>query len=370
MHVAPRPDADADPLYGIRLGLTGALSLAAIPLLDPVLPTVVAALPVGLIAAQRQTFSLVRIGAGPAAAAVLAILMAWFVIWLQPLPVVYAGAMWLVYLAGFGMILRTGAAPGMLLVIMGVLFSVVGMNGAAAVAVLRNEFILAALLTLAIAPLVYALCPLRADPPHVDPPVPGGGNLVTGAAIRASVLLALSFWLYAVMPPSDLMMAIMAAMVLVFPTRRAVFFEARQRLRATLYGGALAAIVLALFLLSPHLPVLLGLVFLAGLWVGQQVLFAPRPHMAYQNAYPAAMALIAGALSTQNAADAILSRIGLTLVGAFAAAFAVALLDQLVNWRADAAQPQQPATAAPRRLDTRQQRPEIETAGQGAGPAR
>ncbi|MCB1310614.1 MAG: FUSC family protein [Sedimentitalea sp.] len=333
MYVAPRPDAVEDPLYGIRLGLTGALSFAAIPLLDPLMPTIVAALPVGLIAAQRKAFAPARILAGPIAASVMALLMAWFVTWVQPMPVVFAGAMWLVYFAGFGMILRTGAAPGMLVVIMGVLFSVVGMSGAAAVTVLRNEFILAALLTLVIAPLVYTVCPARTGVPHADQPTPGQGNTALGAAIRASVLLALSFWLYAVMPPSDIMMAIMAALVLVFPTRRAVFFEAGQRMRATLYGSALAAIVLALFLLSPNLPVLLGLIFLAGLWVGQRMLFDPRPHMAYQNAYPAAMALIAGALSTQDPADAILSRIVLTLTGAFAAAFAVALLDQVTNWR-------------------------------------
>ncbi|TDA83366.1 FUSC family protein, partial [Halomonas marinisediminis] len=88
----------------------------------------------------------------------------------------------------------------------------------------------------------------------------------------------LSFWLYAGMPPADIMMAIMAALGLVFPTRRAVFFEAGQRMRATLYGSALAAIILGVFLLSPHLPILLGLIFLAGLWGGQRMPFDPRPH--------------------------------------------------------------------------------------------
>ncbi|ABV94028.1 conserved hypothetical protein [Dinoroseobacter shibae DFL 12 = DSM 16493] len=335
MYVAPRPDAAEDPLYGIRLGLTGALAFAAIPLLDPVMPTIVAALPVGLIAAQRRAFSPVRVFAGPIAACIIAVLMAWFVVWLQPMAVVYAGAMWLVYFVGFGLILRTGAAPGMLIVIMGVLFSVIGMSGAAAVEVLRNQFILGALLTLVIAPLVYAICPTRTAAPQVDAPRPEQGNVVVGAAIRAFVLLGLSFWLYAVMPPSDIMMAIMAALVLVFPTRRAVFFEAGQRMRATLYGSALAAIILGVFLLSPHLPILLGLIFLAGLWVGQRMLFDPRPHFAYQNAYPAAMALVAGALSTQDPGAAILSRVVLTLVGAFTAAYAVALLDQLTDWRQD-----------------------------------
>lgn len=36
-----------------------------------------------------------------------------------------------------------------------------------------------------------------------------------------------------------MMMAVIAAMVLVFPTRHAVFSEAAQRIRATFYGCAL-----------------------------------------------------------------------------------------------------------------------------------
>ncbi|MFD0858274.1 FUSC family protein [Roseovarius aquimarinus] len=333
MYVPPRPSPEDDPHYAIRLGLTGALSVAAIPLMEPNMPTIMAALPAGLIAAQRKAFNPVLVIAAVVAVCILATLMAWVVNLLQPLPVIYAGAMWLVYFLGFGMILRTGAAPGMLLVIMAVLFSVVGMNGSAAVAMMRAEFFSASLVGLVVIPLAYALVPARTRQIHVAEPVPPGGDAVVGAAIRASVLMALTFWLYAVMPPSDIMLAIMAAMVLVFPTRQAVFFEAGQRMRATLYGSALAVAVVAVYPLSPKLPILLGLVFLAGLWVGTKVLYDPRPHMAYQNAYPAAMALIAGALSTQDLGQAVLSRVLLTLVGAFTAAYAVALLDSVTGWR-------------------------------------
>ena len=100
----------------------------------------------------------------------------------------------------------------------------------------------------------------------------------------------LIFWLYLVMQPADMMMAVIAAIVLVFPTRRAVFFEVQQRIRATLYGGAIALAVLALFTLSPHLPVLLGLIFLGGLWLGNQMLPGPYPSMVYQYAYSVALA--------------------------------------------------------------------------------
>ena len=135
------------------------------------------------------------------------------------------------------------------------------------------------------------------------------------------------------MQPSDMMMAIIAAMVLVFPTRHAVFSEAMQRIRATVIGSGLALGMLAIYTLSPHLPVVLGLIFLIGLWLGHKMLSGRHPSMVYQYAFSVALALIAGALSTQDAGYAVFTRIVLTLTGALAAALAVAVLDGLTGWR-------------------------------------
>jgi hypothetical protein len=333
MYVTPRPNVHDDPLFAVRLGVVGMLAYAAIPLLNPVLPPIVAALPVGLIAAQRKAFNPLRAIAGPVALIVLTYVMAWLVNQLRPMPLVYVGAMWLTYFIGFRMILQSGAQEGMLLVIVAVLLSVMGMNGSATVDAMRDGFVQAALVALVLGPLAYLLFPARTAELHVDDPVPGNGNVTLGAAIRASVLLGLSFWLYAVMQPSDMMMAVIAAMVLVFPTRRAVFFEARQRVRATFYGSAVGFAVLTLFTLSPHLPILLGLIFLGGLWLGGRMLYGTHPSMVYQYAFSVALALIAGALSAQDPAYVTFTRIVLTLTGAFVAAFAVALLDALSQWR-------------------------------------
>lgn len=265
--------------------------------------------------------------------AVMTAVMTQVVEWLRPMPLVYVGAIWLVYFAAFLMILRTGAQVGMLIVVVAVLMSVMGMHGTATVEVLRDGFFQASLVALVLGPLVYVLFPSRTRAQHVDDPRPGGGNAAVGAAIRASVLMALSFWLYTVMQPSDMMMAVIAAMVLVFPTRHAVFSEAAQRIRATFYGCALGLAILGLFTLSQHLPVLLALIFLDCLWLASKMLRGPHPSAVYQYAISVAMSLIAGALSTQDAGYAAFTRIMLTLAGAFAAAGAVALLDALTGWR-------------------------------------
>ncbi len=84
MYVTPRPNVDEDPLYAVRFGVTGALAYAAIPLFDPALPPIIAALPVGLIAAQRKAFNPVTAIAGPIALIVLVYIMTWLVELLRP----------------------------------------------------------------------------------------------------------------------------------------------------------------------------------------------------------------------------------------------------------------------------------------------
>ncbi|WP_226781030.1 FUSC family protein [Oceaniglobus trochenteri] len=332
MYVMPRPQVSEDPLYAVRLGLTGMLAYAAIPLLDPALPPIIAALPLGLIAAQRKAFNPVRALAAPIVVIVLVYVMTWFVEQLRPLPVVYVGAMWATYFLAFRVILQTGAPFGMLIVIVAVLMSVMGMHGTATVEAMRDGFVQAALVALVIGPLVYLVLPARTREQHVDEPVPTTGNLEMGAAIRATVLLALSFWLYSVMQPSDMMMAMIAAMVIVFPTRHAVWWEARQRVRATFYGTGVAFVVLGLFTMSAHLLTLLGLIFLAGAYFGSKMFTGRHPSMVYQYAFSVTLSLVAGALSTQDPGYAAFTRLVLTLAGAFSAAFAVALLDAATGW--------------------------------------
>ena len=332
MYVAPRPDPVEDPVFGIRIALTAALAYLAAAVFDPALPTMVAALPIGLIGGQRAAFSMGKAVGGPAAMIVLCYLMVWFVEFLRPMPLVYLTGIWLVYYAGFLMILRTGAAMGMLIIIVAVLMSVMAMTSLAAAEQMRDGFVQASLLALVLAPLVYWVLPSRTTRQHVDDPTPARGNLAVGAVIRASLLLAMSLFLYTIMQPGDMMLAMIAAMVLVFPTGKAALGEANDRVSATLLGAAMAAVVLAGATMLPVLPVVLTLIFLGSLWLGQGMLTGPRPAPVYQYALSVGLALIAGALSSQDAIYSTVTRVALTLLGAYATSFAVALLDSLTGW--------------------------------------
>ena len=134
------------------------------------------------------------------------------------------------------------------------------------------------------------------------------------------------------MQPSDMMMAMIAAMVIVYPTGERVWDEVFQRIRATLYGAAVALMVLWLFTLSQHLTIILGLIFLSGLFFGSKMMRDPHPRMVSQYAFSVTLAVVAGALSTQDPSHAAFTRIVLTLIGAFTAAFTVAGLDMVTKW--------------------------------------
>lgn len=332
MYVTPRPKISDDPLYAVRLAATGALAYAAIPLIDPALPPVIAALPVGLIAAQRMAFSPIKALAGPIVFIAVVWIVAFFVEHLRPMPIVYIVTMGIAYFAGYRMILSTGAQAGMLIIVVTVLLSVMGMNSIAALDSMKESFTQASLLTFVLMPLLFTVLPPRSHQTFVEFPVPDRGNINVGAGIRANVLLLLSFWLYAVMQPSDMMMAIIAAMVLVFPTRQAVFSEAVQRIRATCYGGAVALLILSAMTVVPHLSILLLFIFLGGLFFGNLMLTGTQPSMVYQYSFSVTLALIAGALSTQDPSYATFTRIALTLAGALSATLLIALLDALTGW--------------------------------------
>ena len=335
MYVTPRPDLQEDPLYAVRLGLTGLLAYAAVPILDPALPPIIAALPLGLIAAQRRAFNPAKMIAAPFVMIAMVYVATWVFEQLRPMPLVYVGTAWLAYFLAFRMILKTGAPLGMLVIIAALLMSIMGMNGTATLETMRDGFVQASLVALVVGPLVYILLPARTKELHVDAPTPTTGRVEVGAAIRATALLGLSFWLYSVMQPSDMMMAMIAAMVIVYPTGERVWDEAFQRIRATLYGAGVALFVLWLFTLSQHLIIILGLIFLSGLFFGSKMMSGPRPSMVYQYAFSVTLALIAGALSTQDPGYAAFTRIVLTLTGAFTAAFVVAGLDMVTRWRDD-----------------------------------
>lgn len=331
MYIAPRPLTADDPLFAVRLALAPVICLGLAVLLQTPIPALLASLPMGLLAGQRKAFNPQKLLFGPLVMAAAIVLMDVLVTVTRPMPLVLLTLLFATFFGAYFLILRTGNPLGMLILIAAVLMSTMGMFSLQAMDMLRDCFLQACLCALLLNPLLYALLPPRTTELFVEDFQPAvGGEYVKRALIRSAVMLLLTLWLYTILDIANVVYAIVAVFVTVFPTRRLLYRELRERIFATLLGGAAALLLLGLFVFSAHLPVLLLLLLLAGLVFGQQMLTGRYPPAVYQFAFSSMLALVVGSLSSSAPWDATLLRIGLTIVGALSAAVLTSLLELIL----------------------------------------
>ncbi|CAM3829604.1 MULTISPECIES: FUSC family protein [Paracoccaceae] len=331
MYVAPRPHVDDDPLFAVRLSSAAVVGFGLAILLQSPMPMLPPALIVGLMAGMRKAFDPKKAVGGPVAMIIMVILISGLVELARPMPLVLITLTGALCVLSYYIILSTGNPIGMLVAIVAVLMSVMRMSSAVMMDYMRDGFIEASLCALVAIPLLYAVFPPRAKEMMVEIYQPASeGHHVLRAFIRGGVLLLLSFWLYAVLDAANLMLAVAAVFVLVFPTREQLYAEAWERTLATMIGAAISFAILYSFDYMAHFPVLLILVFLGGLFLASRMMNGSHPPMVYQFAFSVMISLVAGALSTQNPVSASTLRIVLTLVGAVGAAFLTALLERLL----------------------------------------
>ena len=186
-------------------------------------------------------------------------------------------------------------------------------------------------MALGVIPLVYAVIrPATREKAVEVYPVGTGGQFWLRGAIRGAVLLLLTGWLYTIVNESNMMLAVAAIFVMVFPTRERLWSEARQRIHATVLGGAVALAILAAATLSAHLPNLLLIIFLGALLLAHRMVVGKQPPMVYQYALSAMVAVVGAALSAKAPVDTVLLRIALTMGGAIIAALLTGLLESIL----------------------------------------
>lgn len=329
MYVAPRPTHRDDPHFAIRLGLTVVVGFLAVAWLQPALAPICVALPIGLIAGLRKAFNPARAIGGAVAFGVVVWLMAGLVALTRQVPMLMLVVMFAIYFIGFYATRRTGNAFGMLLLIAAALMSIVGMKNPAMLNVFRDGFLTGCVVAAVTIPVLYLLIPAKTKEIHIDEPRSAAGHHGGGALIRAFVLTGLCFWLYSVLPVSDMILAIAAVFPLIFPTHDEAFAEAAERSWATFMGGIVALGVLAVYGFSAHFAVLLVLAFAVGWGFGIAMMRGKSSASVYQFALSVAAVLVATALTTSSPGIAVLQRVILTLSGTLAAAMAVAVLERI-----------------------------------------
>lgn len=332
---APRPRTEDDPLFAVRLAAATALAYGIALWLRPAMPMIAPALTAGIVAGMRGRFDPVKAIGGPVTMALAMAVMAFLVELLRPYPPAMVLLIGVIYTLAYTLILRTGNPLGMLILVASSLMSIMGMNSVSGMQFLRDVFIEGATVALCVIPLLYALLPAATREAAVEVYPPGtGARFGLRAAIRGCVLLLLTYWLYTVVPESNMMMAVAAIFVMAFPTRERRWAEARERILATVLGGSLALAILVAVSFSAHLGNLL-LIFLAALFLGSRMVSGRHPPMVYQFALSAMVAIVGAALTAKAPVDTALLRIGLTMGGAVLASLLTGLLEALfVNARA------------------------------------
>lgn len=331
MYVAPRPRTEDDPLFAVRLALATTVAYGLALWLRPAMPMIAPALTAGIVAGMRGRFDPIKAVGGPVTMALVMSVMALLVSMLRDYPLVMIIVIGLIYTASYTLILRTGNPMGMLILVASALMSIMGMNSVPGMSYLRDVFIEGAAVALGVIPLVYALLPPATRAKAVEVyPVGSGGRFWLRGAIRGGVLLLLTGWLYTIVNESNMMLAVAAIFVMVFPTRERLWSEARQRVHATVLGGAVALAVLAAATFNAHLPNLLLLLFLGALLLAHRMVVGRQPPMVYQYALSAMVAIVGAALSAKSPVDTVLLRIALTMGGAVIAALLTSLLEALL----------------------------------------
>lgn len=329
MYVAPRPEAVTDPLYAIRLATACAVGFAIIPLVQPAMPAMVPPMLVGMMASMRQTFDPKKAFGAPIALGGMIALMALIFGAARNMPGLLLTLVWIFYFAGFFLVQKTGNPAGMLVAIATAMCSIMAMESPLMLGAIRDGMLQCALFAAILTPCLYAIFPTRSDEILVEVYTPAPGRHLLAAAIRATVLLALTIWLYTIGGAANLILAVAAVFVLVFPTRETLFAEAKERLTGTLMGVAACFGALALVNLSAHFLIVLGAAFLMALGFARRMMDGRHPSMVYQYALSCGAGLMAGALAAQEPGYASYTRIVLTMIGVAVAALATALLEGL-----------------------------------------
>ena len=334
MYVPPRPLAEDDPLFSLRLACGTVLGLLAAVLIQSKMPMLPPALIVGIMAGMRKAFSAKKAFGGPILLGGMAVVISSIIEFVYPLPMVTLMVIWGLCVASYAIILHTGNPIGMLIAVVIVLMSVTRAGSLGAMLVIRDGFVEASVVAAIAIPILYALFPPAAKDQMVeDYSATTGPDATARALLRGSVLLFMSVWVYTVLGPNNLMFALAAVFVLVFPSRQRLYAEARQRVFATIIGGTIALLILTVFPLVANLPILLILIFLASLMLGGRMMHGQYPPMVYQYALSVVIALTVGGLTSQEPVGATVLRVMLTLFGVIVAALLTAALEEVLFGR-------------------------------------
>lgn len=333
MYVPPRPRLDDDPLFAIRLAFIAVCGLLGIQLFEPAMPPLLAVLPLALAASMRLAFDPIRTVGSALAVIALSYAVTFIIVLVRPMPALMILVMFSLFFIGFFIIQRTGNPIGMAVLAVATLLSIMGVKDPILIYLVRDSFAQSGIVIMVAIPLGYLFFPALSTQRHVYDVLPAAGHHGHNAAVRAIVLMIFCLWLYAVLPATDMLLAVAAIFPLVYPTRGTAWAEAWERSLATVLGSIASLAILTIIGYNAHFLIVAGLLALAALYFGSAMITGSRPATLYQNSLTTTGALVVGALSTPSPAYAAFTRTALTMIGVLGAVVLMVLIEYLLKRR-------------------------------------
>lgn len=331
MYIAPRPKANDDPYFALRLALASSLALMVGLLIDSNMLLMMPVLIISLMGGMRKAFDVNKAVSSPILVIVLISAFYWLLSYLHVRPILTLLVVFYIAALAYYITLKNGSPLGMIILIAIVMMSVSGAKSTLALAFVHTAMIEAAITTFILIPLLYWILPTQATEPLPEEYQPDShGYLLERAVLRAAVLMALLGWMYTLLDQSNITLVITAVFTLMFPCKEHQFEEARERSYATIVGGGFALVILTTFGFVGHLSVLFFMTLIAGIFLANQMINGKNPPMVYQFTLSVMMTLICGSLNDQSPVYLTILRILLTIIGTLGAVFLYATLERLL----------------------------------------
>ncbi len=327
MDPAPPLKLDEDPWFATRVAFGVVAAYVTAMLFHVGIPMLPAVLISSMMATSRGAMDLKRVIGGGVAIPVMMYVLAFLVQAIRGEMLVFLAFMIVLTFFAFLLVMKTGQRMGLMLVVFPHLLGLLGVTSDDVMLAMRDSFVAAGLIGVPVTVLAYCLFPPRTRvswqeevrPPDFEKP---WLEALIRTLAAAPVLIAFYLWV----DPSNLIYAVMAIMVLVYPHRHQQRREAAGRFIATITGGVLGLAIVFLVTLQPTVPVILLSLFLGCLWFGWRMTTDANNLYTHQIAMSVFISLSLGVSTGGDPFTSAVQRLLLTAGGVLFALLAMYLL--------------------------------------------
>jgi len=328
----PRPSPDEDPLFAVRTATGVAVTIVLMDLLAVPVPMLFPLFSMSIISNQRGPFDLTRVVMTALLLPMLAYLATFLAMATRDMPMVFVLSFLTISFTGFHLLLVRANPMGLILIMLPGILSTMALVSNDALRAMRDTFVTIGIVLGLLIPALYLIFPGPTKPLPAPPPGPPPLRYpFTEILFRMLVYGPVLLGFYTGADTNSIIGLIIVAMVAGQADHHLRRGEARERITATVIGGAVGLVLVVLFSSQAHLVIEVCMVLLVGLWFCQRMMTGRLGFTTYQFGFSVALGIAISGLTTRDPVEAIVQRLTLTVGGALYAIVALALLEQALS---------------------------------------